>query len=446
VDELLTIGEFSVRCGLSPKVLRTYAADGLLTPAAVDRVSGYRYYAPSQVRAASTIALLRRAGTPLRDIASFLARPAAARLDQLDAWERDLDAQLTVRRQALREVRASMTGALPSASAAGPDGAASATGPDGANGTDMAGRAGRAPESAGSGRELADSPACRFTVASATAVGRGRGRNQDAVLLGDALFAVADGMGEHGDVASLLAVEVLEARFAADPAMAGLAAACRAANAAVWRRADQEAEATTGSTVTALAVLGPGGGALRVDDSQRIERKIVHHDGGPAGAAPSGRGATAGPPGPGRPQPGRPALAVASIGDSRAYLRRDGVLRRLTQDHSLVAELVRAGALTEDEARTHPQRSLLTRALGTGPDVEPSLARVDYEPGDRLLLCTDGLFGALDSGEIDAALAAAGRPGEAADELVRLARDRGEDDVSVIVVDAGAGPGGEPRA
>jgi protein phosphatase len=96
VDELLTIGEFSQRCGLSPKVLRTYAAGGLLNPAAVDRVSGYRYYAPAQVRAASTIALLRRAGTPLRDIASFLARPAAARLDQLDAWERELDAELTV--------------------------------------------------------------------------------------------------------------------------------------------------------------------------------------------------------------------------------------------------------------------------------------------------------------------------------------------------------------
>src|ERR1700735_2473490 len=105
VDELRTIGEFSLRCGLSPKVLRTYAADGLLTPAAVDRVSGYRYYAPSQVRAASTIALLRRAGTPLRDIGSFLARPAAARLDQLDAWERGLDAEVAVRRRALRAVR-----------------------------------------------------------------------------------------------------------------------------------------------------------------------------------------------------------------------------------------------------------------------------------------------------------------------------------------------------
>ncbi|HEX3923769.1 MAG TPA: MerR family transcriptional regulator [Streptosporangiaceae bacterium] len=423
MDDLLTIGEFSLRCGLSPKVLRTYAADGLLTPAAVDRVSGYRYYAPSQVRAASTIALLRRAGTPLRDIASFLARPAAARLDQLAAWQRDLDAELTVRRQALREVRASMTGVLPSAGAGG------------------AGGAGGADESAAPGRELANSPACRFTAASATAAGRGRARNQDAVLLGDALFAVADGMGEHGDIASLLAVEILEAGFAADPTMAGLAAACRAASAAVWRRADQEAEATTGSTVTALAVLGAGGATPRVDDSQRIERKIVHHDGGPAGAAPSDHGATAGPPG-----SGRPALAVASVGDSRAYLRRDGVLRRLTQDHSLVAGLVRAGVLTEAEARTHPQRSLLTRALGTGPDVEPGLARVDHEPGDRLLLCTDGVFGALDSGEIDAALAAADRPGEAADELVRLARDRGEDDVSVIVIDVGAGPGGEPRA
>jgi len=71
VDELMSIGEFSARCGLSPKMLRTYAADGLLTPAAVDQVSGYRYYAPGQVHDAKTIGLLRRAGVPLVHIATF---------------------------------------------------------------------------------------------------------------------------------------------------------------------------------------------------------------------------------------------------------------------------------------------------------------------------------------------------------------------------------------
>lgn len=121
VDGLLTIGEFSDRCGLSPKMLRTYAAAGLLAPAAVDRVTGYRYYAPRQLHQARIIGRLRQAGMPVRDIASFLANLAIVHLDR---WERDLDAEAAARRQALQEVRdwmrpaaSALTGSAPAGSA-----------------------------------------------------------------------------------------------------------------------------------------------------------------------------------------------------------------------------------------------------------------------------------------------------------------------------------------
>jgi PPM family protein phosphatase len=196
----------------------------------------------------------------------------------------------------------------------------------------------------------------------------------------------------------VLAVEVLEASFAAAAAAAGrtadgLAEACRAAARAVWRRAQETAEPTMGSTLTAAWVSSG-------DD---------------------------------------PAITVASVGDSRAYLVTGGAARQLTRDDTVVAGLVRAGALSEQEAREHPQRSLLTRALGTGPEAEPSLTRIRYRPGDRVLLCTDGLSGELGDQEIAAALAAADQPGHAATELLRRARGRGgQDDASAVVVDTRA--------
>ncbi|HUA31887.1 MAG TPA: MerR family transcriptional regulator [Streptosporangiaceae bacterium] len=358
MDELLTIGEFSQACGLSAKVLRTYAADGLLPPAAVDRGSGYRYYTPDQVPRARTIALLRRAGTPLRDIARFLARPTAELLDQ---WERDLDAEATTRRLALADVRRSFRDHEPPGQPSG---------------------------------WLADQPASPLSAASASEAGIGRAVNQDAVLLGDGVFAVADGLGERGEIASMLAVEVFQASFAAGGRTGdSAAAACRAAGRAVWRRAQDAADPTMGSTLTAVWV------------SQGDE----------------------------------PSLTVIGVGDSRAYLIAGGAARRLTRDDTLVAGLVRAGVLSEQEARADPRRSLLTRALGPAPDVEPSLTRVRYEPGDRVLLCTDGLSAGLGDQEIAAALAQAHQGSEAVAALLRLARDRGgQDDASAVVVDTPA--------
>ncbi len=102
VDDMMTIGDFSSRCGLSPKVLRTYAEAGVLVPALVDPTSGYRYYELVQIEQADTVRLLRRAGVGLADIAQFLAEPSA---DSVDGWERSLTAETLSRHQALAEVR-----------------------------------------------------------------------------------------------------------------------------------------------------------------------------------------------------------------------------------------------------------------------------------------------------------------------------------------------------
>jgi PPM family protein phosphatase len=361
VDDLLTIGEFSERCGLSPKMLRTYAATGLLVPAGVDRFTGYRYYAPSQAGQARAIGLLRQAGRPLRDIASFLGRPAAERLDE---WERELGAELTVRRRALAEARALLAPVL----------------------------TGQGPAS----REPGPEAGRRFMAGSASATGTARSANQDAVLACGFACVVADGMGERGAVASLLAVEIVQAAFAVDRSAGGLARACRIANDSVWRRGTGNADAAMGTTVVAAGIVRDG------DDE---------------------------------------ALAVAHVGDSRAYLLRCGNLRRLTEDHSLVTELVRSGELTGAAARVHPQRSLLTRALGMGPDPEPELTVIHPEPGDRLLLCTDGLFSEVLDDEIAAALAGGGEPAGTATGLTRLAAGRGgRDDISAVVMDLDGGP------
>jgi PPM family protein phosphatase len=364
VDELLTIGEFSQACGLSARMLRSYAGTGLLPPVAVDRWTGYRYYAPGQLQRATVIGLLRQAGLPLREIAGFLTHPDPARLDE---WERGLGQELAGRRHALAAARRELATLPP----------------------------GTPPPAA----DLTDQPAGSLTAGSSSARGPARDANQDAVLAGDDLFAVADGLGQAGRAASLLAVEVLrvalparaiQASLGAGPAETSLVNACRAANLAIWRHTGDDAEPTMGATLTAAAWTGA-------------------------------------------------ALALVHVGDSRAYLLRDGALRRLTEDHTLVAGLVREGQLTEDAARRHPQRALLTRALGTGPDVEPFSASVTVAPGDRLLLCTDGVTSVLTDEQVAAALRDPGRPGDVAADLVRLALAHGsQDDTSAVVVEAAA--------
>jgi PPM family protein phosphatase len=127
---------------------------------------------------------------------------------------------------------------------------------------------------------------------------------------------------------------------------------------------------------------------------------------------------------------------LAHVGDSRAYRLRGGALERLTVDHSFVAELVAAGALTEEEARAHEQRNVITRALGIRPEVEPTVTGpLAVEPGDVFVLCSDGLHDPVRDEEIAEALAGAA-PLAAAERLVALARERGGPDNITVAVAA----------
>ncbi|MDQ1711657.1 MAG: family protein phosphatase [Frankiaceae bacterium] len=235
-----------------------------------------------------------------------------------------------------------------------------------------------------------------WRYAAASDVGLLRDGNEDSAFAGRRLLAVADGMGGHaaGEVASaavIAALERLDETDAGDP-RAALRDAVRNANAGLrdMVAADNELHGM-GTTVT--AVLADGDAAW-----------------------------------------------LAHVGDSRAYLLHDGELRQLTRDHTFVQQLVDEGRIRRDEASTHPQRSLITRALDGRDDVEPDLERLDLRPGDRLLLCSDGLS-AVVSDESIAEVLRDSTPEEAVRRLVDLAlRGGGPDNITCIVADVAATP------
>ena len=240
---------------------------------------------------------------------------------------------------------------------------------------------------------------------SATDVGRVRQNNEDNLLVASPLFAVADGMGGHaaGEVASGIAVQLLGDTFSADRTAGGLADAVRAANRAVWERAQQQPDLRgMGTTLTAVALVE--------DDGQDV-------------------------------------LAVVNVGDSRAYRLQQGELEQLTEDHSLVEELVRSGRLSAEEAQVHPQKHVLTRVLGVDPDVEVDCFRIIPYEGDRFLLASDGLFNEVDDRTIASVLRRTEDPDAAAAELVELAKGNGgSDNITVVVVDVVDDDGRAERA
>ncbi len=229
----------------------------------------------------------------------------------------------------------------------------------------------------------------RVRRGAATDIGQVREGNEDSYLADEPLFAVADGMGGHrgGEVASRLALEVLEHMFRQGRG-GGLAEQVQEANRAVFERSMLDrAVAGMGTTLTAAVVEGD-------------------------------------------------RLRLAHVGDSRAYLLRDGELRLLTEDHTLVHRMVDEGEITEREAETHPYRSVLTRALGVDPRVEVDEGLVEVREGDRVLLCTDGLTGMVTEAQIQAILEEAKDPDDAASRLIRAAnRAGGIDNITVVVLD-----------
>lgn len=224
---------------------------------------------------------------------------------------------------------------------------------------------------------------------AATDTGRVRSVNEDSALVEDGLFAVADGMGGHvaGEVASRVAIDALRTN-----AGQGLAEAVRLANRAVFERAvDDPSLRGMGTTMCAAT--------------------LVEQD-------------------------GRPQLLIANVGDSRVYVFRDGELVQLTDDHSLVGEMERDGRLTAEEAKVHPQRNIVTRVLGNEPDVEVDQFWLDPFRGDRLLLCSDGLFDMVDDDVMVHVLRSEPDANEAAAELVTLANEAGgRDNITVVLVD-----------
>jgi PPM family protein phosphatase len=234
--------------------------------------------------------------------------------------------------------------------------------------------------------------------------GRRRRRNEDAWVCHPPLFAVADGMGgaRGGEIASRVAATAL-GESVDGSGEARVVALIQEANRQVYERAREDTDASGMGTTITLAL---------------FENGIV---------------------------------SIGHVGDSRAYLVRERRLDQLTEDHSLVAELVRTGRLSPEEAETHPQRSVITRALGTDPDVDVDTFSVEAKPGDLFLICSDGLTSMIDDETILDVLERNRQDFDAAaKELVDAAnRSGGEDNITVVffeAVDEGAQAPAETKA
>jgi PPM family protein phosphatase len=236
--------------------------------------------------------------------------------------------------------------------------------------------------------------------AGRTDVGRQRSANEDDFVLAPPFFAVADGMGgaKAGEVASAMATEGFEGESdSGEPAEAQLARILREANRRIYDLATaDESHRGMGTTLTAAKVTG--------DD-----------------------------------------ISLAHVGDSRAYRMRDDELEQLTKDHSLVAELERSGQITAEAAEHHPQRSIITRALGPEPDVEVDTYTVAAREGDVFLLCSDGLTSMISDEEIGSILRSADSLDAAADALVRAANQSGgKDNITLVLFRVGPSGDGLP--
>jgi PPM family protein phosphatase len=237
--------------------------------------------------------------------------------------------------------------------------------------------------------------------AAVTDPGRRRRRNEDAYVVQPPLFAVADGMGgaQAGEIASRIAASVLRDSDG-DTGEDAVVNLIQEANRRVYEAAaSDEARAGMGTTMTAALV----------------------EDG---------------------------AVLIGHVGDSRAYRIRDGALLQLTEDHSLVAELVRSGRLSPEEADTHPQRSVITRVLGTDPDVDVDTFEIEARPGDVFMICSDGLSSMVDD-ETILSVVERNRADlqQTARALVDAAnRGGGEDNITVIVFEVGEGAADEAAA
>jgi serine/threonine protein phosphatase PrpC/DNA-binding transcriptional MerR regulator len=381
--KLLTIGEFARASRLSPKALRLYDDLGLLPPFRVDQWSGYRYYAPSQLERARLVAWLRRLGLPLARIRAVADLAPAEAAAEVAAFLRAAEADLA-ERQRLAQFLISY---LSEGATAMPEPSSAAPAASGSPGVPLA-----------------------IRYAAASDIGLVRKQNQDIGYAGPRLVAVADGFGPAGDRASAAAIAALRRLESVPPPR---------------EPAGQAAEPAGVVPADLLNVLSD-----TVSAASRSVRSL-------ASSAPelSGSGSTltamllSGS-----------RLALVHIGDSRAYLFRDGGLFQITHDHSVTQAMVDAGRLTAEEAASHPQRSLLIRALGaSGEEIlppgvpelasTPDLSLLDARAGDRYLLCSDGLTTVVPAAVIRETLAATAlSPEDVVRRLITLANEAGGPD------------------
>jgi PPM family protein phosphatase len=230
-----------------------------------------------------------------------------------------------------------------------------------------------------------------------TDVGRQRSVNEDSLVLAPPFFAVADGMGgaKAGEVASAMAAGTFEGESdSGEPAEAQLTRILREANRRIYELAvSDDSHRGMGTTVTAAKVTGD-------------------------------------------------EVSLGHVGDSRAYRLRDGELEQVTRDHSLVAELERSGQITPEAAEHHPQRSIITRALGPEPDVQVDTYTLAGRDGDLFLICSDGLTSMISDEELGSILRSSDSLEEAAESLVRAANQSGgKDNITVVMFRLGNGDG-----
>jgi serine/threonine protein phosphatase PrpC len=235
-------------------------------------------------------------------------------------------------------------------------------------------------------------------IGHGTDTGKKRRRNEDEYVVAPPLFAIADGMGgaQAGELASSLAAgAVRDDERVSGSGERRVAELIQEANRRVYQRSSQDASASGMGTTMTVALVEDG------------------------------------------------AVVFGHVGDSRAYLIRDGRLEQLTEDHSLVAELVRSGKLSPEEAGTHPQRSVITRALGTDPDVDVDTFSIPTHAGDLFMLCSDGLTSMVEDGAIlEAAEKNRDDLQSAVKALIRAAnKGGGEDNITVVLFEIGDGAG-----
>lgn len=354
----LTIGMFAKASGLSPKALRLYDELGLLPPARVDPVTGYRRYAPEQLDRARLVAWLRRLGMPLARIQHVctLERDAAAR--EIRAFWAQVEADTAARRDLATFLIDHLTWKDSAMSTAATD--------------------------------------LTIRYAALSDAGLVREGNQDTAYAGSRLLAVADGFGSAGAPASAAAVDALK-RLETDSIPAGSLLSVL-----------EDAVEQAGQAVRGVSATGSATGSAPEETGTTLT--AMHWTGS--------------------------QLALVHIGDSRVYLLRDAGLFQITHDHTLVQSMIDEGRLSVEEAASHPQRSLLVRALGHGTGAAAEMRLHDVQEGDRYLLCSDGLSTVVPTGEIRRVLCDSTDPERAVRELVALANDLGgPDNVSCVVAD-----------